>query len=111
VITAQPWRGPGELVDLPSAVLAAGTRAGLAPAARCVALRDGQLIARRSFFQLHNLRRDRLRGEPWHLIVHEDIPILRMVQVRQQWSISSSAVRRQLLPAQVYLAAAAPSDR
>jgi modification methylase len=81
VVTARPWRQHGELVDLPSAVLAAGARAGLIPAARYVALlaglRGGQLIARPSFFQLDNLRKARRRGEPWHLIVHEDVLIFR----------------------------------
>jgi hypothetical protein len=81
VVTARPWRHHGELVDLPAAVLAAGARAGLVPAARCVALlagmRDGRLIARPSFFQLDNLRKARQRGEPWHLIVHEDVLVLR----------------------------------
>jgi modification methylase len=81
VITARPWRQHGELVDLPAAVLAAGASAGLIPAARCVALlaglRGGRLIARPSFFQLDNVRKARRRGEPWHLIVHEDVIILR----------------------------------
>ena len=81
VITARPWREHGELVDLPAAVIAAGARAGLVPAARCVALlaglRDGRLVARPSFFQLDNLRKARRRGEPWHLIVHEDVLIFR----------------------------------
>ena len=71
----------GELVDLPAAVLAAGASAGLIPAARCVALlaglRGGRLIPRPSFFQLDNLRKARRRGEPWHLIVHEDVLIFR----------------------------------
>ncbi len=81
VVTARPWRSRGELVDLPAAVIAAGARAGLVPVARCVALiaglRDGRLIARPSFFQLDNLRRARRRGQPWHLIVHEDVLIFR----------------------------------
>ena len=81
VITTRPWREHGELVDLPAAVLAAAARAGLVPAARSVALlaglREGRLIARPSFFQLHNLREARGRGEPWHLIVHEDVIIVR----------------------------------
>jgi len=81
VVTARPWRDRGELTDLPSAVLAAGTRAGLVPVARHVALlaglRDGKLIARPSFFQLDNTRKARRRGEPWHLIVHEDVLIFR----------------------------------
>jgi hypothetical protein len=54
---------------------------GLVPVARCVALlaglRGGRLIARPSFFQLDNLRRARRRGQPWHLIVHEDVLIFR----------------------------------
>ena len=78
-ITARPWRQHGELTDLPAAVIAAGTGAGLIPAARHVALlaglRDGHLIARPSFFQLDNVRKARRRGEPWSLIVHEDVLI------------------------------------
>jgi hypothetical protein len=81
VITARPWRHHGELADLPAAVLAAGQAAGLIPAARCVALlaglRGGKLIPRPSFFQLENIRKARRRGEPWHLIVHEDVLIFR----------------------------------
>ncbi len=81
IITARPWRQHGELVDLPAAVIAAGTNAGLIPVARCAALlaglRDGRLIARPSFFQLDNLRRARRHGQPWHLIVHEDVLIFR----------------------------------
>ncbi|MGH3184965.1 MAG: hypothetical protein ACRDOE_24090, partial [Streptosporangiaceae bacterium] len=81
VITARPWRHRGELTDFPSAVVAAGQRAGLAPVERCVALlagvRGGQLIPRPSFFQLDNTRKARARGEPWHLIVHEDVLIFR----------------------------------
>jgi SAM-dependent methyltransferase len=81
VITARPWRHRGELVDLPSAVIAAGRAAGLTPAERCVALLTGlegdRLVARPSFFQLDNVRKARARGEPWHLIVHEDVLIFR----------------------------------
>ena len=77
VITTRPWRQRGELVDFPGAVLAAGTAAGLIPAERCVALLAGlrgqHLVARPSFFQLDNVRKARARGEPWHLIVHEDV--------------------------------------
>ena len=56
-------------------------RAGLVPVARCVALlaglRGGQLIPRPSFFQLDNIRKARRRGQPWHLMVHEDVLIFR----------------------------------
>jgi hypothetical protein len=81
VITARPWRQHGELIDLPAAVQAAGARAGLVPvawhAALLAGLRGGQLVARPSFFQLHNLRQARRDGHPWHLIVHEDVLIFR----------------------------------
>ncbi len=79
VVTARPWRHRGELVDLPSAVIAAGHAAGLTPVEHCVALLAGlhgeELVARPSFFQLGNTRKARARGEPWHLIVHEDVLI------------------------------------
>lgn len=79
VVTARPWRKRGELVDLPSAVIAAGLRAGLVPIERCVALlaavRDGQLVARPSFFQLQQVRKARSSGVPMHLITHEDVLI------------------------------------
>ncbi|WP_249713898.1 TRM11 family SAM-dependent methyltransferase [Rhizomonospora bruguierae] len=79
VVTARPWRKNGELVDLPSAVIGAGIRAGLVPTERCVALlaavRDGQLVARPSFFQLQSVRKARAGGTPMHLIAHEDVLI------------------------------------
>ena len=81
VVTARPWRQHGELVNLPGAILAAGANAGLIPAERCVALLAGlrgqRLIPRPSFFQLDNIRKARARGEPWHLIVHEDVLVFR----------------------------------
>ncbi|MBM0256531.1 TRM11 family methyltransferase [Micromonospora sp. 4G55] len=79
VVTARPWRKNGQLVDLPSAVIGAGLRAGLTPVDRCVALlaavRDGHLVARPSFFQLQAVRKARTAGTPLHLIAHEDVLI------------------------------------
>lgn len=80
VVTARPWRKKGELVDLPSAVVAAGRAAGLTPVERCVALlaavRGGRLMARPSFFQLQQVRKARAGGLPMHLIAHEDVLVL-----------------------------------
>ncbi len=80
VVTARPWRKHGDLVDLPSAVIAAGTAAGLRPIERCIALlsavRDGRLIARPSFFQLQQVRKAWALGVPMHLITHEDVLVL-----------------------------------
>ncbi|MGW7381894.1 TRM11 family SAM-dependent methyltransferase [Streptomyces sp. NPDC054794] len=77
VVTTRPWREGGELVDLPSAVLAAGQAAGLTPAERCVALlagiRDSRLITRPSFFQMKNVRDARRQGIPLAVVQHEDV--------------------------------------
>jgi hypothetical protein len=77
VVTARPWRKHGQLVDLPSAVIGAGVRAGLVPTERCIALlaavRNGRLVARPSFFQLSAVRKARAAGTPLHLIAHEDV--------------------------------------
>ncbi|WP_267244526.1 TRM11 family SAM-dependent methyltransferase [Streptomyces sp. PR69] len=77
VVTTRPWRERGELIDLPSAVLAAGQAAGLVPAERCVALlagiRDSRLIARPSFFQMKNVRDARRQGIPLSVVQHEDV--------------------------------------
>ena len=93
--SARPWRQRGELVDLPGAVLAAGASAGLIPAERCVALLAGlrgqRLIPRPSFFQLDNIRKARARGEPWHLIVHEDVLVFRAPLVLK--CLSSAGLR------------------
>lgn len=77
VVTTRPWRERGELIDLPSAVLAAGRAAGLTPAERCVALlagiRDSRLITRPSFFQMKNVRDARRQGIPLAVVQHEDV--------------------------------------
>jgi len=80
VITVRPWREHAELIDLPSQILACGTRAGLVPVERCVALLgrvagDG-LIARGSFFQRDFIRKQRDAGLPLHLIAHEDVLVV-----------------------------------
>ncbi|GAA2617222.1 TRM11 family SAM-dependent methyltransferase [Paractinoplanes durhamensis] len=84
-VTARPWRKNGQLVDLPSAVIGAGVRAGLTPVDRCVALlaavRDGGLVARPSFFQLQAVRKARTAGTPMHLIAHEDVLVFQKSDV------------------------------
>ena len=80
-ITARPWREHGELVDLPTDVINAGIQAGLEPIDRCAALiagvRDKQLVARPSFFQILVLRRAAESGTTAHLVAHEDVLIFR----------------------------------
>ncbi|MHB8294319.1 MAG: TRM11 family SAM-dependent methyltransferase [Acidimicrobiales bacterium] len=80
-VTARPWRTRGALVDLPSAVLAAGQAAGLIPYERLVALlvglRGEALVPRASFFALDQVRKARRRGCPLRVISHEDVLVLR----------------------------------
>lgn len=78
-VTARPYRSRGELVDIPGMVVAAGHAAGLTLIDRCVALiaaiRNGQLIPRASFFQLHNIRLAHQNGDPQWLLQHELVHI------------------------------------
>lgn len=78
-VTARPYRTRGELVDIPGMVVAAGHAAGLTLIDRCVALiaavRNGQLVPRASFFQLHNIRLAHQAGDPQWLLQHELVHI------------------------------------
>ncbi|RKN11583.1 TRM11 family SAM-dependent methyltransferase [Streptomyces radicis] len=98
VVTARPWRTRGELIDLPTAVLAAGRHAGLLPVERCAALlagiRDDHLVLRPSFFQMKNTRDARRRGLPLHLIAHEDVLIFRKPGTDTRTRRSCSQPRR-----------------
>jgi len=80
VVTVRPFRHNGELVDFPSMVTAAARDAGLVLAERNVALlagvRDGRLVARASFFALHNLRHGHHSAGVRHVRVHEDVLVL-----------------------------------
>jgi hypothetical protein len=78
VITARPWRRNGLLVDLPGQIIDAAITAGLQPVDRCIALLaavrdDGRLQPRHSFWQLAVTRQARRRGNPLHVIAHEDV--------------------------------------
>ena len=76
VVTTRPYRTQGRLVDFPGQVAEAGRRAGLVQVDRCAALlcalREGELVARTSFFQTIETRRLRKEGKPVHVIQHED---------------------------------------
>lgn len=77
VLTARPWRRDGVLIDLPGALIATASRAGLSLLERNVALlaalRNGRLVPRASFFQLNDARKARQAGNPQHVIGHEDV--------------------------------------
>jgi hypothetical protein len=65
--------------DLATITVELATRAGFAYLQHVVALlaavRDGQLHARPSFWQLTQTRKARARGQPAHLVVHEDVSV------------------------------------
>jgi modification methylase len=79
VIVTKNLRRQGRVLDLATLTVALATRAGFAYLQRVVALlaavRDGRLRARPSFWQLTQTRRARARGQPAHLVVHEDVSV------------------------------------
>ena len=79
-VVARPWRRDRYLVDLPGQIIAAARVAGLDLIARRVAIhaaiREGRLVPRHSFFQLHVARASRAKGIPISLIQHDDVGIL-----------------------------------
>lgn len=81
MVTTRPWRRQRLLIDLPGAVIRLAGITGLEPFERNIALlcalRDDQLVARASFFQLDYVRKARRRGMPLSVIAHEDVIVLR----------------------------------
>jgi tRNA G10 N-methylase Trm11 len=76
-VTARPYRRYGDLIDIPAMVIGAGKTARLELLDRCYPLiagvRDGRVIARGSFFQLHNIRTAEADGDPQWLVSAEDL--------------------------------------
>jgi modification methylase len=72
-------RRRGRVLDLATITVELATRAGFQYLQHVVALlaavRDGELYARPSFWQLTQTRKARARGEPAHLVVHENVSV------------------------------------
>jgi modification methylase len=77
VTVTKNTRRSGRLNDLAAATVRLAERAGFGYLQHIIALhaavRDGRLAARPSFWQLTQTRKARARGEPAHLVVHEDV--------------------------------------
>jgi DNA modification methylase len=77
VTVTKNTRRSGRLNDLAAATIELAERAGFGYLQHIIALhaaiRDGQLAARPSFWQLTQTRKARARGQPCHLVVHEDV--------------------------------------
>lgn len=72
-------RRKGRLFDLAGATVGLATEAGFAYQQHVVtllcAIRGDGLVARPSFWQLTQLRRAHGRGDPAHLVAHEDVMV------------------------------------
>jgi modification methylase len=79
VVVTKNLRRRGRVFDLATITVELATNAGFAYLQHVVALlaavRDGQLHARPSFWQLTQTRRARARGQPAQLVVHEDVSV------------------------------------
>ncbi len=77
VTVTKNTRRAGRLFDLAGTTVSLARGAGFLYLQKVVALlaaiRDGELRARPSFWQLTQTRRARARGEPAHVVVHEDV--------------------------------------
>jgi modification methylase len=77
VTVTKNTRRAGRLNDLATLTIQLADHAGLVYLQHLIALhaavRDAGLVARPSFWQLTQTRRARARGEPAHLVVHEDV--------------------------------------
>jgi hypothetical protein len=73
-------RRSGHLVDLAGTTVTLAREAGFSYVQHVVALhaavRDSTLVARPSFWQMTQVRRAHDRGDPAHLVVHEDVCVL-----------------------------------
>lgn len=86
VTVTKNTRRRGRCLDLAGLTVSAARSVGFAYVQHVVALlgpiRDGQLCARPSFWQLTQTRKARERGEPAHLGVHEDVLVFQALEVR-----------------------------
>ena len=77
VTVTKNTRRSGRTLDLAGLTVVLARRAGFAYLGHVVALhgaiRDGDLVGRASFWQLQAVRKARSRGEPLHLVAHEDV--------------------------------------
>lgn len=77
VVVTKNTRRQGRTFDLAGLTVALATGAGFSYLGHVIALhaavRDGDLVARPSYWQLTQVRHTRARGEPAHLVAHEDV--------------------------------------
>ena len=79
VVVTKNTRRKGRTLDLAGLTVTLATQAGFAYLGHVIALhaaiRDGDLVARPSYWQTIQVRHARERGEPAHLVAHEDVTV------------------------------------
>lgn len=87
VTVTKNTRRAGRLFDLAGTTVTLARSAGFCYLQHVIALlagvRDGRLVPRPSFWQLTQTRRARARGEPAHLVVHEDVCVFAKPEARR----------------------------
>jgi modification methylase len=72
-------RRKGRTLDLAGLTVTLATAAGFSYLGHVVALhaaiRDGDLVGRPSYWQATQIRHARAKGEPAHLVAHEDVSV------------------------------------
>ena len=80
VVVTKNTRRKGRTQDLAGLTVLLAEQAGFAYICHVVALqaavRNGDLVGRPSFWQLTQVRKAWQRGEPVHLVAHEDVSVL-----------------------------------
>lgn len=80
VTVTKNTRKKGRTLDLAGRTVALAESVGFTYLSHVVALhaaiRDSDLVGRPSFWQLTQTRKVRARGEPLHVVVHEDVAVL-----------------------------------
>jgi DNA modification methylase len=79
VVVTKNSRRRGRMLDLAGVTVSLAADAGFAYIGHVIALhaaiRDGDLAARPSYWQVTQVRHARRRGEPAHLVAHEDVTV------------------------------------
>ena len=87
-VVTKNTRRKGRTLDLAGLTVALAEAAGFTYLQHVVALhaaiRDDQLVGRPSFWQTLQLRKAHERGEPAHLVVHEDIEVLQAPTTKEK---------------------------
>ncbi|MDA8268177.1 MAG: DNA methyltransferase [Actinomycetota bacterium] len=87
VVVTKNTRRRGAMLDLAGLTVALATAAGFSYLGHVIALhaaiRDGDLVARPSYWQATQVRHARAKGEPAHLVAHEDVSVFLLPGTRK----------------------------